>query len=250
MGSGESNKVTYLRDVLGLDAAFDYHQGLVVQLREAAPRGESTSTSTTSEVPTSRRGPWTRCVPSGGVALWWSHLRYNGNPPGVGEPVPGHRQVPHDPRFSGRAFADRADEAREELLDSARVSQARAVHLRRTRRGASRDRRSAGRSHPRQVRRRGLSGRCLVIDATHECRYAELISVQREDRRADFQEPHGGGHRGVRGRCARSVRGRRREELRGRCSHRRLWNGVLAAADIERKRDALFQPEPDPPPRH
>ena len=37
--AGSPDKVTYLRDVLGLDAAFDYHQGLGDQLREAAPEG-------------------------------------------------------------------------------------------------------------------------------------------------------------------------------------------------------------------
>ena len=37
--AGSSRKVSYLRDVLGLDAAFDYHDGLAEQLSRGAPEG-------------------------------------------------------------------------------------------------------------------------------------------------------------------------------------------------------------------
>ena len=188
--AGSPDKVTYLRDVLGLDAAFDYHQGLVVQLREAAPEGVDVYFDNVGGAHLEAALDSLR--PFGRVALCGAISGYNGDPPrGPANLFLATAKNLTIRGFRAGAFADRADEARDRTRRTLarRQGQARAVDLRRTRRGASRDRRSAGRSHPRQVRGRRLSGSCWVIDATHDCRYPELISVQREDRRADFQEP-------------------------------------------------------------
>ena len=112
--AGSPDKVTYLRDVLGLDAAFDYHQGLVVQLREAAPEGVDVYFDNVGGAHLEAALDSLR--PFGRVALCGAISGYNGDPPrGPANLFLATAKNLTIRGFRAGAFADRADEAREEL---------------------------------------------------------------------------------------------------------------------------------------
>ncbi len=112
--AGSPDKVTYLRDVLGLDAAFDYHQGLVAQLREAAPEGVDVYFDNVGGAHLEAALDSLR--PFGRVALCGAISGYNGDPPrGPANLFLATAKNLTIRGFRAGAFADRADEAREEL---------------------------------------------------------------------------------------------------------------------------------------
>ena len=112
--AGSPDKVTYLRDVLGLDAAFDYHQGLVAQLREAAPAGVDVYFDNVGGAHLEAALDSLR--PFGRVALCGAISGYNGDPPrGPANLFLATAKNLTIRGFRAGAFADRADEAREEL---------------------------------------------------------------------------------------------------------------------------------------
>ena len=101
--AGSPAKVTYLRDVLGLDAAFDYHQGLGAQLREAAPEGVDVYFDNVggAHLEAALDSP----APLRASGTLWRHLRLQRRlAPRSRKPVPGDRQEPHDPRLSRRCL--------------------------------------------------------------------------------------------------------------------------------------------------
>ena len=112
--AGSPDKVTYLRDVLGLDAAFDYHQGLSVQLDEAAPEGVDVYFDNVGGAHLEAALDHLR--PFGRVALCGAISGYNGDPPrGPANLFLATAKNLTIRGFRAGAFADRADEAREEL---------------------------------------------------------------------------------------------------------------------------------------
>ena len=112
--AGSPDKVTYLRDVLGLDAAFDYHQGLVVQLRKAAPEGVDVYFDNVGGAHLEAALDSLR--PFGRVALCGAISGYDGDPPrGPANLFLATAKNLTIRGFRAGAFADRADEARVEL---------------------------------------------------------------------------------------------------------------------------------------
>ena len=112
--AGSPDKVTYLRDVLGLDAAFDYHQGLGVQLDEAAPEGVDVYFDNVGGAHLEAALDSLR--PFGRVALCGAISGYNGDPPrGPANLFLATAKNLTIRGFRAGAFADRADEARVEL---------------------------------------------------------------------------------------------------------------------------------------
>lgn len=112
--AGGEAKVAYLRDVLGLDAAFDYRRGIGDQLAAAAPEGIDVYFDSVG-------GPHLEAAiehlrPFGRVALCGAISGYDGRPArGPGNLFLATARNLTLRGFRAGAFADRADEARAEL---------------------------------------------------------------------------------------------------------------------------------------
>ena len=122
--AGGPEKVAYLLNELGFDAAFDYRQGLGEGLRAAAPEGVDVYFDSVGGAHLEAALEHLR--PFGRVALCGAISGYDTAPgPGIGNLFLATSKNVTLQGFRAGAFADRADEARAELADLWRAGRVR-----------------------------------------------------------------------------------------------------------------------------